>query len=215
MIKNEKLLEMFTNRKFDDLEKALRKNTLEEIEKAAGKKTGETAIIKRMLSKTAKFNFNHALKKQHNFIFEGVEYFAILDGYYMLAQNAPFPGVEIAEDHEKFDCAKIFGIIGSNEITLDLFEIKKFHKETKKTNRPYTADYKGKAVCFNPEMISDCMEFCETNKAFIDDIKSVCLRSPMIFKGENKIALALPVNCTDPAAMFEFMENWRSGKIEM
>lgn len=191
MVSNEKMLEMLKDCKFDNLKKALEENLREECLKTSGRKN-IAAIIKRLIKSIE--SINPRLKHVYNFSYDGIDYNGIVNGHMVIADVENIFNLDAGND---IDLKKCFPDNCDNWLEIDLSDLKYFKKTMdKKDKKPYVMEWKDKKIGFNPSYMLDCLEFCGTNKIRFGEIKSNCLKSPMIIESEDKkqIALLLPVN---------------------
>lgn len=221
MVNNQKLLELLQGYKLTDLEKALKDNVREELQKAGGVNKSDAAIIKNIV-KLASKSYNKSLLKAHPFNISGVDYFGFTNGHYIIAGPESY-GYDIAEPHEVVGMDRFFSSdAGAGCMELDVKEIAMFakDKQNKIKNYQYTVlAPEGFYISFNAKYMIDCLTYCNTTKIIYNTSNVInCLKSPIQIKSDDgkKLALCLPVSCacSDAAcSAYDYMEKWRKNEL--
>ena len=190
---NKRMLEVLRNGNLKELEMALIENIRAEVEKGKGSKKSDLSIIKRICDFEKGYNDNR-WAYYHPFTYNGVEYKAFLQGYYIIAGQNDF-GYPVAEN--PFKIAEMLKLDNDIDIEVDLNDLKLFIKTSnKKDKKPYIMTYadkngEEKRIGFNPYYLIDALQFNETNTIWISTPKK-----PAFIENEEKktLALVLPVN---------------------
>lgn len=202
---DEQMFGMFKDGKLEELKKALEENIRYEAEQSKGTSKSELSCIKKVLDMKS---VNPVFKTCHEFTLCGDTWYCFTDGHYALASTQDY-GIDHAAEHEKLKNAeKFFEGDFTEEIQVDLADLKTFcktHKPSKKEKpEPYIITIGEKVIGLNPHFLLNAFEFCEAdtilyNKEMLDKA-DYCYKSPLLVKATKNKAMLLPVNILKKSA---------------
>ena len=196
---DEQMFGMLKDGRLEDLKKALEENIRYEAEQSKGTSKSELSCIKKILDMKS---VDSMFKTCHEFTLGGDTWYCFTDGHYALASTQDY-GINHAEKHAKLKNAeKFFEGDFTEELPIDLADLKTFcktHKQKKGYNpEPYVIKVGEKAIGVKPHFLLNALEFCEAdtilyNKEMLDKA-DYCYKSTLQVKAKKNMAMLLPVN---------------------
>lgn len=196
---DEQMFGMFKDGKLEELKKALEENIRYEAEQSKGTSKSELSCIKKVLDTKS---VNPVFKTCHEFTLGGDTWYCFTDGHYALASTQDY-GIDHAEEHASLKNAeKFFEGDYTEEIQIDLADLKTFcktHKPRKSEKpEPYIIKVGEKVIGVNPHYLLNVLEFCEAdtiqyNKAMLDKA-DYCYKASLSVKAKKNMGMLLPVN---------------------